>query len=58
MKLEFQVGEATSTEQYSEISKYNIVDVKGDDAEGRKVIVLYACRLPPVREIDHGLFLK
>ncbi|KAH1004326.1 rho GTPase-activating protein 1 [Dendroctonus ponderosae] len=53
-----EVGETTSTEQYSEISKYNIVDVKGDDAEGRKVIVLYACRLPPVREIDHGLFLN
>ncbi|XP_050315000.1 rho GTPase-activating protein 8 [Anthonomus grandis grandis] len=52
-----EVGVTTGPEQFTEISKYNIVDVKGDDAIGRKVIVLYASRLPPVNEIDHTLFL-
>ncbi|KAL1516974.1 hypothetical protein ABEB36_000799 [Hypothenemus hampei] len=53
-----EVGETTGLEQFNEIAKYNIVDVKGDDSIGRKVIVVYASRLPPVKEIDHGLFLN
>ncbi|CAG9761830.1 unnamed protein product [Ceutorhynchus assimilis] len=53
-----EVGESVGLEKFSEIAKYNIVDVKGDDAVGRKVIVLYASRLPPAKEIDHGLFLN
>lgn len=53
-----EVGEETSTDKFSEIAQYNIVDVKGDDSIGRKVIVLYACRLPPIKDIDHGRFLS
>jgi len=57
-RVDFQVGEETSTDKFSEIAQYNIVDVKGDDSIGRKVIVLYACRLPPIKDIDHGRFLR
>lgn len=51
------VGDAPP-EKFAEIAKYGIVDVKGDDSVGRKVIVVYACKLPPVKEIDHGLLLR
>lgn len=53
-----EVGETTGPEKFSQIEKYGIVDVKGDDAIGRKVIVVYAYRLPPAKEIDHSLFLN
>ncbi|XP_018573540.1 rho GTPase-activating protein 8 [Anoplophora glabripennis] len=52
-----EVGD-TSPEKFADISKYGIVDVKGDDSDGRKIIVVYACKLPPVKEIDHTLFLS
>lgn len=43
--------------QYLDIAKYGIVDVKGDDSDGRKIIVVYAFKLPPIKEIDHTLLL-
>ncbi|XP_022910001.1 rho GTPase-activating protein 1 [Onthophagus taurus] len=43
---------------FSDIAKYGIVDVKGDDADGRKVIVVYACKLPPTNMIDHNCLLE
>lgn len=46
------------TSKFSEIDKYKIVDVKGDDSAGRKIIVVYAHRLPPIADINHSLFLK
>lgn len=52
-----EVGD-TPPEKFSEISRYGIVDVKGDDADGRKIIVVYACRIPPVKEIDHSILLR
>lgn len=52
-----EVGD-TRPEKFSEVSKYGIVDVKGDDAEGRKIIVVNACRIPPVKEIDHSILLR
>ncbi|CAG9832351.1 unnamed protein product [Diabrotica balteata] len=52
-----EVGD-TAPEKFSEISRYGIVDVKGDDADGRKIIVVYACKLPQIKEIDHGLLLS
>lgn len=42
----------------SEIARYGIVDVKGDDSDGRKVIVVYACKLPPTDKINHNNFLE
>ncbi|CAH0546232.1 unnamed protein product [Brassicogethes aeneus] len=52
-----EVGEE-AIEEFAEISKYGIIDVKGDDSLGRKIIVLYACKLPAIKEIDHGHFLN
>lgn len=52
-----EVGDAPS-EKFSEISRYGIVDVKGDDSVGRKIIVVYACKLPPIKEINHALLLR
>lgn len=48
----------SGSNKFADVSKYRIVDVKGDDSVGRKIIVVYACRLPPVQEINHGLFLR
>lgn len=50
------VGEA-APDKFAEIAKYGIVDVKGDDSDGRKMIVVYAFKLPPGRDIDHTLLL-
>ncbi|KAJ8915778.1 hypothetical protein NQ315_004590 [Exocentrus adspersus] len=52
-----EVGD-TPPEKFADIAKYGIVDVKGDDSDGRKMIVVYACKLPPVKEIDHTLLLS
>lgn len=50
------VGDAVP-DKFSSIAKYGIVDVKGDDSNGRKLIVVYAFKLPPVKDIDHSLLL-
>lgn len=47
-----------TNDKYLDIAKYGIVDVKGDDSLGRKIIVLYAYKLPPVKQIDHSRFLR
>ncbi|XP_074026716.1 rho GTPase activating protein at 68F isoform X6 [Leptinotarsa decemlineata] len=52
-----EVG-VTPPEKFSEIAKLGIVDVKGDDCDGRKIIVVYACKLPPVKEVNHSLLLS
>ncbi|XP_074026734.1 rho GTPase activating protein at 68F isoform X9 [Leptinotarsa decemlineata] len=52
-----EVG-VTPPEKFSEIAKLGIVDVKGDDCDGRKIIVVYACKLPPVKEVNHSLLLR
>ncbi|ELU18753.1 hypothetical protein CAPTEDRAFT_229318 [Capitella teleta] len=44
--------------EFRDIAKYGIVQVAGDDAFGRKVIVFSSCRLPPRDEIDHQRLLK
>lgn len=47
-----------ATDKFIDIAKHGIVDVKGDDSVGRKIIVVYACKLPPVSTIDHTNFLQ
>lgn len=47
-----------TNDKYLDIAKYGIVDVKGDDSLGRKIIVVYAYKLPPVKQIDHSRFLR
>lgn len=50
--------DAPTDDRFVDISKYGIVDVKGDDLYGRKIIVVYACKLPPVKQIDHARLLR
>ncbi|CAG9864609.1 unnamed protein product [Phyllotreta striolata] len=52
-----EVGDAPP-DKFQEISRHGIVDVKGDDSDGRKIIVVYACKLPQIKEIDHTLLLN
>ena len=54
----YPVVDDSPTSTFAYIDNYKIVDVKGDDSLGRKIIVVYAHRLPPSAEINHVLFLK
>jgi len=45
-------------EDFSEVAKYGIVEVAGDDTYGRKVIVVSACKLPGNKELEHSLLLR
>ena len=45
-------------EDFSDVSAHGIVEVVGDDAAGRKIIVVSACRLPSNKNFDHQRFLK
>ncbi|XP_066585803.1 rho GTPase-activating protein 1 isoform X1 [Prorops nasuta] len=40
--------ELADEEDYLDIARYGIVEVVGDDSAGRKVIVVSACKLPPI----------
>ena len=50
--------EDLSDEDFSDIEKYGIVEVAGDDPYGRKVIVVSACKLPSNKELNHQRLLK
>ncbi len=45
-------------EDYSDISHHGIVEVVGDDAYGRKIIVVVANKLPSNKTFDHQRFLR
>jgi Rho GTPase-activating protein 1 len=45
-------------EDFSDISHHGIVEVVGDDAYGRKIIVVAACKLPSNTTFDHQRFLR
>lgn len=45
-------------EDFSDVSRYGIVDVVGDDTVGRKIIVVSACKLPSNKELDHTRLLR
>ncbi len=51
-------GDAAEAEDFSDISRHGILEVVGDDAAGRKVIVVSACRLPSNKSFDHQRFLR
>lgn len=42
---------------FEDIANLGIVDVVGDDTVGRRCIVVYACKLPSNKELDHTRFL-
>lgn len=43
---------------FSDIARHGIIEMAGDDAYGRKVIVFSACKLPPKTELDHDRLLE
>lgn len=45
-------------DDFSDIAQYNCVEVAGDDLFGRKIITIYACRLPTSSRIHHLKLLK
>jgi hypothetical protein len=45
-------------EDFSDIAQHKIVEVVGDDAYGRKIIVLASCKLPSNKNFDHQRFLR
>lgn len=45
-------------EDFSDVATYGVVDVVGDDAVGRKIIVISACKLPSNKEVDHPRLLR
>ncbi|CAG0922883.1 unnamed protein product [Notodromas monacha] len=47
-----------ANEDFSDIARYGIVEVVGDDTYGRKVIVVSACKLPSKKLLDHNRFLR
>lgn len=53
-------GELADEEDYLDISRYGIVEVVGDDSAGRKIIVVSACKLPPVGKeaFNHAKLLR
>ncbi|XP_011495256.1 PREDICTED: rho GTPase-activating protein 1 isoform X2 [Ceratosolen solmsi marchali] len=52
--------ELADEEDYQDISRLGIVEVVGDDSAGRKVIVVSACKLPPVSKevFNHAKLLR
>lgn len=43
---------------FTDLAKYGIIEMAGDDLYGRKIITIYACKLPPNNTIDHDKLLK
>lgn len=50
--------EVSPEEDFSDIAKFGIVEVAGDDYFGRKIITIYACKLPPNKALDFNRLLK
>ncbi|XP_050431991.1 rho GTPase-activating protein 1 isoform X3 [Adelges cooleyi] len=55
---ELEADDAKEDEDFSDVAKYGVVDVVGDDAVGRKIIVVSACKLPSNKEVDHPKLLR
>ncbi|KAI1301873.1 Rho GTPase-activating protein 1 [Halotydeus destructor] len=45
-------------DDFADVAQYEIVEVVGDDSYGRKVITIYACRLPSNKILNHNRFLR
>lgn len=43
--------------EYSDVARYGIIEIAGDDVYGRKVIIFSACRLPSSKVLDHRRLL-
>ncbi|KRZ07486.1 Rho GTPase-activating protein 8, partial [Trichinella zimbabwensis] len=59
--FELELGSPTDdhiSDHFQNVSRYDIIDVIGDDRAGRPVIVFFAFRLPQTDLFDYELFLK
>lgn len=52
------IVEEVISDDFADVAKYEIVEVVGDDSYGRKVITIYACRLPSNKDLNHNRLLK
>ncbi|XP_076444974.1 rho GTPase-activating protein 8-like isoform X3 [Babylonia areolata] len=50
--------EEDAQSEFSDVERYGIVEVAGDDLYGRKVIVVSACKLPSNKSFDHQRLLE
>ncbi|CAH1396877.1 unnamed protein product [Nezara viridula] len=55
--LTYQYGD-DDYDAFSDVAKYGIVEVFGDDTAGRRIIVVSACKLPPSKDLDHSKLLR
>lgn len=61
-KLQFdgQVSSSSlvaTSQDFSEIAQYSCVEVAGDDLFGRRIVTIYACRLPPTSKVKQQTLL-
>ena len=45
-------------EDFTDLIEHEIIEMVGDDSFGRKVITIYACRLPERDKLDHNRLLR
>ncbi|XP_046545805.1 uncharacterized protein LOC124255898 [Haliotis rubra] len=50
--------EEEAQSEFSDVEKYGIIEVAGDDLWGRKVIVFSSCKLPSNKTFDHQRLLQ
>ena len=55
---ELKLDDYDENDDFSDIAQYNCVEVAGDDLFGRRIITIYACRLPSATQIHHLRLLK
>lgn len=55
---ELKFDDDFKNDDFSDIAKHNCVEVAGDDLFGRRIITIYACRLPSETKIHHIRLLK
>ncbi|KAK0044680.1 rho GTPase-activating protein 8 isoform X1 [Biomphalaria pfeifferi] len=51
-------SEDDASGEFSDVEKFGIVEVAGDDLYGRKIIVISACKLPSNKGLDHARLLQ
>jgi Rho GTPase-activating protein 1 len=56
--VDYSGGDDDAQDDYKDIARHGIVEVAGDDKYSRKVIVIYACRLPSNKTFNHMRFLR
>lgn len=55
---ELKLDDYDENDDFSDIAQYNCVELAGDDLFGRRIITIYACRLPSATEVHHLRLLK